>query len=291
MSQDAPTFDLQSHSRHSDGALAAGEVVAAAAEAGVELLALTDHDTVDGVREAADAAAQVGIRLVTGVEISALDETGLDLHILGYLIDDGDPELLARLELYRADRERRNQAMIAALRELGFELDEAPLERRLAKGKPIGRPHIAAAVTEHPANAERLLSEGLAEPSAFLGAYLADDGPALRPRRLPSVREAIDAIHDAGGVAIWAHPFWDVSAPADVLAAIDRFRAEGIDGVECFYLTHTAEQTTLAAERCAELGLLSTGSSDFHGPEHRMMSRFRAFSTYGLTPQLGPIAA
>jgi predicted metal-dependent phosphoesterase TrpH len=289
MGQDAPTFDLQSHSRHSDGALAAGEVVAAAAEAGVELLALTDHDTVDGVREAAGAAAQVGIRLVTGVEISALDETGLDLHILGYLIDDRDPELLGRLELYRADRERRNQAMIAALRELGFELDEAPLERRLANGKPIGRPHIAAAVTEHPANAERLLSEGLAEPSAFLGAYLADDGPALRPRQLPSVREAIDAIHDAGGVAVWAHPFWDVSAPAEVLAAIDRFRADGIDGVECFYLTHTAEQTTLAAERCAELGLLSTGSSDFHGPQHRMMSRFRAFSTYGLTPQLGPI--
>jgi predicted metal-dependent phosphoesterase TrpH len=290
MSQDAPTFDLQSHSRHSDGALAAGEVVAAAAEAGVELLALTDHDTVDGVREAADAAAQIGIRLVTGVEISALDETGLDLHILGYLIDDRDPKLLERLELYRADRERRNQAMIAALRELGFELDEAPLERRLATGKPIGRPHIAAAVTEHPANAERLLSEGLAEPSAFLGTYLADDGPALRPRRFPSVREAIDAIHDAGGVAVWAHPFWDVSAPADVLAAIDRFRADGIDGVECFYITHTAEQTTLAAERCAELGLLSTGSADFHGPAHPMMSRFRAFSTYGLTPQLGPIA-
>jgi len=291
MSQNAPTFDLQSHSRHSDGALAAGEVVAAAAAAGVELLALTDHDTVDGVREAADAAAQVGIRLVTGVEISALDETGLDLHILGYLIDDRDPELLERLELYRADRERRNQAMIAALRELGFELDEAPLERRLANGKPIGRPHIAAAVTEHPANAERLLSEGLAEPSAFLGAYLADDGPALRPREFPSVREAIDTIHDAGGVAVWAHPFWDVSAPADVLAAIDRFRADGINGVECFYITHTAEQTTLAAERCAELGLLSTGSSDFHGPQHRMMSRFRAFSTHGLTPQLGPIAA
>jgi predicted metal-dependent phosphoesterase TrpH len=291
MRQDAPTFDLQSHSRHSDGALAPRDVVAAAAAAGVELLSLTDHDTVDGVREAADAAVEVGIRLVTGVEISALDASGRDLHILGYLIDDRKPELLERLERYRADRERRSEAMIDALRELGFELDEGPLERRVANGKPIGRPHIAEAVTAHPANAERLIAEGLAEPSAFLGAYLIKGAPAFRSRQLPSVPEAIAAIHDAGGVAVWAHPFWDISAPAHVLDAIDRFRADGIDGVECFYVSHTAEQTTLLAERCAVLSLLSTGSSDFHGPEHPLMSRFRAFRTYGLTPQLGPLRA
>ena len=291
MRQDAPTFDLQSHSRHSDGALAPRDVVAAAAAAGVELLSLTDHDTVDGVREAADAAVEVGIRLVTGVEISALDESGRDLHILGYLIDDRKPELLERLERYRADRERRSEAMVEALRELGFELDEGPLERRMAIGKPIGRPHLAEAVTAHPGNAERLLTEGLAEPSAFLGAYLIKGAPAFRSRQLPSVPEAIAAIHDAGGVAVWAHPFWDISAAAQVLDAIDRFRADGIDGVECFYVSHTAEQTTLLAERCVELGLLSTGSSDFHGPEHPLMSGFRAFRTYGLTPQLGPLRA
>jgi predicted metal-dependent phosphoesterase TrpH len=291
MRQDAPTFDLQSHSRHSDGALAPRDVVAAAAAAGVELLSLTDHDTVDGVREAADAAVEVGIRLVTGVEISALDESGRDLHILGYLIDDRKPELLERLERYRADRERRSEAMVEALRELGFELDEGPLERRMAIGKPIGRPHLAEAVTAHPGNAERLLTEGLAEPSAFLGAYLIKGAPAFRSRQLPSVPEAIAAIHDAGGVAVWAHPFWDISAAAQVLDAIDRFRADGIDGVECFYVSHTAEQTTLLAERCAELGLLSTGSSDFHGPEHPLMSGFRAFRTYGMTPRLGPLQA
>jgi hypothetical protein len=291
MRPDAPTFDLQSHSRHSDGALAAPDVVSAAAAAGVELLSLTDHDTVDGVREAAEAAADAGIRLVSGVEISALDETGRDLHILGYLIDDRDPVLLECLERYRADRERRTEAMVAALRELGFELEKGPLERRVANGKPIGRPHIAEAVTAHPANAARLRTEGLAEPSAFLGAYLIEGAPAFRPRRLPSVADAIAAIHDAGGVAVWAHPFWDIAAPTEVLDAIDRFRADGIDGVECFYVSHTAEQTTLLAERCAELGLLSTGSADFHGPEHPLMSRFRAFRTYGLTPQLGPIAA
>jgi len=291
MRHDAPTFDLQSHSRHSDGALAARDVVAAAAAAGVELLSLTDHDTVDGVREAADAAVEVGIRLVTGVEISALDERGRDLHILGYLIDDREPLLLERLQRYRADRERRTDAMVEALRELGFELEEGPLERRVANGKPIGRPHIAQAVTAHPANAERLRKEGLTEPSPFLGAYLIEGGLAFRPRELPSVSEAIVAIHDAGGLAVWAHPFWDIAAPAEVLGAIDRFRADGIDGVECFYVSHTAEQTALIAERCAELRLLSTGSSDFHGPEHPLMSRFRAFRTYGLTPTLGPLAS
>ena len=102
--------------------------------------------------------------------------------------------------------------------------------------------------------------------------------------------ESIEVIHAAGGVAVWAHPFWDVSRPAEVLAAIDRFRAAGLDGVECFYSTHEREHSELLADRCAELGLLSTGSSDFHGPHHRQFSKFRAFSTYGRRPVLGPIA-
>jgi predicted metal-dependent phosphoesterase TrpH len=290
VSTEAPTFDLQSHSRYSDGALAPAEVVAAAAAAGVQLLALTDHDTVDGVREATAAGAELGLRLATGVEISALDVTGRDLHILGYLIDDRDPVLLGRLEHYRADRERRGQAMAQALRDLGFELDDAVLRRRAEEGKPIGRPHLAQAVTDHQGNAERLAAEGLRGPSAFLEAYLIEGAPAFRPRELPTVTEAIISIHEAGGVAVWAHPFFDVAEPSEVLDTIDRFRAQGIDGVECFYISHTAGQTALLAQRCDELGLLSTGSSDFHGPEHGLMSRFRAFSTYGFEPNLGAIA-
>jgi predicted metal-dependent phosphoesterase TrpH len=180
--------------------------------------------------------------------------------------------------------------MVGALRELGFSIDPEPLEQRVAAGKPIGRPHIARAVTSHPANAARLGAEGVSEPSAFLEAYLIERRPAFRERQIPSVPEAITEIHDAGGLAVWAHPFWDVPDPGEVLATIDRFRGGGIDGVECFYLTHTAEQTELLARRCDELGLLSTGSSDFHGPRHRLMSQFRAFSTYGLEPRLGPIA-
>ena len=141
-----------------------------------------------------------------------------------------------------------------------------------------------------PANAQRLHDEGLAERSAFLEAYLIDGKPAFKPRTTPTIAESIEAIHDAGGVAVWAHPFWDISDPPEVLKAIDRFRGWGLDGVECFYATHTREQTELLADRCAELGLLTTGSSDFHGPAHKLFSQFRAFSTYGREPVLGPIA-
>ena len=114
--------------------------------------------------------------------------------------------------------------------------------------------------------------------------------PAFRLRETPTVAEAVAAIHDAGGVAIWAHPFWDIEDPAEVLASIERFVELQIDGVEAFYITHDEPQTKLLAERCAELDLLSTGSADYHGPENRLFSEFLAFDTFGLEPNLGSIA-
>jgi len=291
VSAEPPTFDLQSHSLYSDGALAPRDVVAAAAQAGVELLALSDHDTVDGVQEAIEAGPELGVQVVRAVEISSVDRDKQDLHVLGYLVDHHDPALRDRLRAWREDREHRAEAMADALRELGYQLDASDISRRRAEGKPIGRPHLADAVVRHPANEQRLRSEGLDERSAFLEAYLIDGRPAFRPRTKPTIAESIETIHDAGGVAVWAHPFWDIDASPEVLDAIDRFRAWGLDGVECFYPTHSREQTLLVADRCAELDLLSTGSSDFHGPEHRLFSRFRAFSTYGREPVLGPVAS
>ncbi|HEV7585656.1 MAG TPA: PHP domain-containing protein [Solirubrobacteraceae bacterium] len=289
-----PRFDLQSHSTHSDGALPPAEVVAAAAAAHVELLALSDHDTVSGVSEAIDAAGRAGIGLVPAVEISAVDDgapVGRELHILGYGIDHTGALLTERLAEFLADREHRTMRMAAALRELGFELDEEELNARIAAGQPIGRPHLAEAVLRPPANAARLEAEKIDDVGSLIRGYLIEGRPAFRLRETPTVTEAVEAIHEAGGVAIWAHPFWDISVPDEVLASIDRFRALGIDGVEAFYVTHTREQTELLAERCAALEMLSTGSADFHGPENRLFSRFLAFETYGLEPNLGPIAA
>jgi 3',5'-nucleoside bisphosphate phosphatase len=292
----APRFDLQSHSTHSDGALEPAEVVRLAAEAGVELLALSDHDTVTGVSEALAAGERHGVRVVPAVEISAVDDgasgagAASELHILGYRIDHSGELLTRRLTEFLADREQRTMRMAGAMEELGLELDQRAIATRRAAGQPIGRPHLAEAVLACPANDVRLKDEGIDDIGSVIRGYLIEGRPAFRLRQTPTVAEAIRAIHDAGGVAVWAHPFWDLSDPAEARAGIDRFRALGIDGVEAFYITHTREQTELLAERCAALGLLSTGSADFHGPENRQFSRFLAFETYGLEPNLGPIA-
>jgi len=287
---EAPKFDLQSHSVHSDGALAPREVVALAAAAGVELLALSDHDTAAGVPEAVQAGREHGIGIVPATEITALYEGRQDLHVLGYRIDPLDPSLAEALQRSRSDRELRATAMADALRELGFELDDAALSARAQQSTSVGRPHLAQAVVSVPANRPRLEAEGLLDPTAFLVAYLIEGRPAFRHRAAPTIEEAIDLIHGAGGVAVWAHPFWDIKAPEAVLDAIERFRRAGLDGVESFYVTHTREQTQLLADRCAKLGLISTGSSDYHGPQHHTFSKFRAFCTYGLAPALGPLA-
>jgi predicted metal-dependent phosphoesterase TrpH len=290
----APRFDLQSHSTHSDGALGAAEVVQRAAAAGVELLALSDHDTISGVSEAIAEGERVGVRVVAAVEISAVDagsSVPRELHILGYCIDYTGALMTERLTAFLADREKRTLRMRDGLREVGFDLDEAEIEARIAEGKPIGRPHLAGAVLRAPANAERLEREGIDDVGSLIRGYLIEGKPAFRLRETPTVAEAIEAIHDAGGVAIWAHPFWDISDPDEVLSTIDRFHALGMDGVEAFYITHTRENTELIAARCAELGLLTTGSADFHGPENRQFSQFMAFDTFGIEPNLGPIEA
>lgn len=287
----APTFDLQSHSTASDGTLAPAQVVARAIEAGVELLALTDHDTVAGVDEALAAAAASGgaITVIPAIEISALDDEHGDLHVCAYGIDHRDPVLLAALEAARADRHARATRMINNLRAAGWEID-APAEQR-DSAAPVGRPHIARAVAEHPRNAPRLASEGLATATDVLVAYLLPGTPGYSPRLTPTVPEALAAIHAAGGLAVWAHPFWDVEGPEDVVATIARFAALGFDGIEVFYAAHTPQQTRVAYDAALAAGLLTTGSADFHGPEHPHFSRFRAFDLCGLEPHLGPLTA
>jgi 3',5'-nucleoside bisphosphate phosphatase len=284
-----PRFDLQSHSTYSDGQLPPGQVVRAAEAAGVNLLALTDHDSVEGVQEAIHASAN-GTTIVPAVELSAVEDAYEDFHVLGYGIDHRDSLLLERTAEARADRYRRADAMAARLRDLGFAVDEERLESRRATGAVLGRPHLAAAVVSHPANQQRLVQAGLETIERFIPAYLIPGTPAYLPRTRPTVEEAIGWIHDARGLAVWAHPFWDVSEDGAVLKSIDRFRSWGLDGVECFYPTYTPEQTRLLAGRCRELGLISTGSSDFHGPTHKIFSRFLAFELHGEQPELGTIA-
>lgn len=178
--------------------------------------------------------------------------------------------------------------MVENLRAAGWELEPPPQQRDT--DAPVGRPHIARAAFEHPANASRLRDEGLGTPSDLLVAYLLPGTPGYSPRLTPTVPEALAAIHAAGGLAVWAHPFWDVDDPEQVTATIARFAALGFDGVEVFYTAHTPEQTRIAYDAARAHGLLTTGSADFHGPGHEHFDRFRAFDLCGLEPHLGPLA-
>ena len=284
----SPTFDLQSHSHHSDGALPAGEVVARAVSQGVKLLALTDHDTVDGIPEALAAARHHGLTLSPAAELSAVHDDAEDLHVLGYELDHADATLQERLRDWRGDRQRRIEQMADRLEELGFDLDRAELEQRKREGRPLGRPHLARALLE--GNADRLEDdEGITTLDELFAAYLVPGARAYVARTRPTVPEAIEAIHDANGVAVWAHPFWDFADAEKVVATLEAFTAGGLDGVEAFYATHTEEQTYLLHDEAVARGLYTTGSADFHGPEHGRFHAFRAFELHGLEPDLGPI--
>jgi len=252
-------------------------------------MALTDHDTVDGVPAALAAAREHGLRCSPAAELSSVSGEFEDLHVCGYELRHDDPELRATLADFRADRGRRIWAMADRLEELGFALDRSELVARERAGSPLGRPHLADAVLAHPANAPKLRAEGIDGKNTLFPPYLVPGAAAYVARSRPTVEQAIDVIHAAGGVAVWAHPFWDIADRAVVLAALDRFAAAGLDGVEVFYAAHDEEQTRVLHDAARERGLLATGSADFHGPGHDRFDRFGAFSLYGLEPVLGPI--
>jgi predicted metal-dependent phosphoesterase TrpH len=288
---DAPAFDLQSHSLVSDGSLAPADVVARAAEAGVELLSLTDHDSISGISEARAAGSEHGVRLVTGVELSAVRGPDRDVHVLGYGFDPQHPGLAEALARFRADRELRVERMVERLEGFGLAVDGTVIEGRRGRGLPVGRPHLAEAVLAVESNRELLVAAGADSFQGMFDVFLAEGARAWVPRTEPDVADAIAAVHAAGGVAVWAHPFLDVGGGEEVLAEIDRFRADGLDGVECFYPTFEREQVDLLCDHCEAHGLLRTGSSDFHAPDHARFDRFRAFWLFGREPELGPISA
>jgi 3',5'-nucleoside bisphosphate phosphatase len=284
-------FDLQCHSSYSDGKLPPAEVMQRAADDGMELVALTDHDTIEGVAEARQVAERLGLRFSNGTELSSVEGPHSDLHVCGYELDITDSTLIDALEDFRADRQARVEGIADRLEELGFTVDRTVLKERKAAGQPIGRPHIADAVLNHPANKERLESEGITDKNTFFPEYIVPGAKAFVQRTRPTVAEAIDVIHGAGGVAIWAHPFWDLDDADEVVATIERFQGYGVDGIEVFYPTHSEEHTRILFETCERLGLLKTGSSDFHAPDHARFNTFGIFERYGYEPDLGPIGA
>ena len=280
-----PAIAFRGLGRHAGAA----DVVARAAADGMRLMALTDHDTVDGVDEALRAAREHGLRCSPAAGSRACPEFE-DLHVCGYELRHDDPALRDVLADFRADRGRRIWAMADRLEELGFVLDRAPLHAREAAGAPLGRPHLADAVLSPPATRRSSRPRGSpartrcpAVSRAWRRGYVA--------RSRPTVEEAIDVIHAAGGVAVWAHPFWDIADPDTVLAAIARFAASRLDGVEVFYATHDEEQTRNALRRRARARAARHRLGRLPRSAHVHFDRFGAFDLYGLEPVLGPIGA
>jgi predicted metal-dependent phosphoesterase TrpH len=264
-------IELQSHSTVSDGQLAPAEVVAQAWEAGVTTLALTDHDAIAGVGEAMEAAKGLGVELVPATEMSCVHEYAEDLHICGYWVDLG--EIAPACERAQHERVTRAGEIVAKLRQEGFDLRLEDAVREAGDALSIGRPHIARA------------AGASGDLGPFFEEYLVPGAKAFVPRRWPTAEQAIELIREAGGVAVIAHPYWDISVPGEV---DDLIRSLGADGVETFYPTHTKEQTEHLLELCSELDLIPTASSDYHGPTHKTFSKFGAYDTYGLAEPVVP---
>jgi predicted metal-dependent phosphoesterase TrpH len=258
--------ELQSHSTVSDGQLEPAAVVEAAAKAGVTVLALSDHDAIAGVPAAVRAAEDLRLELVPAVELSCVHTHADDLHILGYWIEvDAIAPACERAQRERVDRA---EEIIANLQREGFQLTLEDAIAEAGDALSVGRPHIARAAGAKPE-----------EMNGFFEEYLVPGAKAFVARRWPTAGEAVQLIHDAGGAAVVAHPYWDVKDPARLEQLV---RELELDGIEAFYPDHTRAQTEHLLGLAEELGLIPTGSSDFHGPTHKTFSRFGAYQTYGL---------
>lgn len=261
-------IDLHIHSTASDGSLHPHEIIAQAAALGLQAIAITDHDSVEGVKRALRQAMPPSLKFLSGVEISAAPPASIrvrgSFHILGYGIDPQDPTLRDSLRVLRKSRENRNPAIIAKLNRLGIDITLAEVSEAVGECQ-LGRPHIARVLVQKGAAAS--IDE------AF-GRFLGSGKPAYVDKQRIGCREALQSIRDAGGVPVLAHPglltFETHSGLAD---AVMRLMAMGLMGLEVFYPEHTPALTAACCQLARQHGLLMTGGTDFHGalnPEIRL---------------------
>ncbi|MEU6311083.1 PHP domain-containing protein [Streptomyces sp. NPDC047014] len=247
-------IDLHAHSTASDGTDTPAGLVREAAAAGLDVVALTDHDTVGGHAEAL-AALPAGLTLVTGAELSCrLDGTGV--HMLAYLFDPEEPELARERELVRDDRVPRARAMVGRLRELGVDITWEQVARIAGDGS-VGRPHLATALVE--------LGVVPTVSDAFTPDWLADGGRAYAEKHELDPFDAVRLVKAAGGVTVLAHPAAVKRGRCVPESAIAELAAAGLDGIEVDHMDHDAGTRARLRGLAADLGLLTTGSSDYHG--------------------------
>ena len=247
-------IDLHTHSSASDGTDSPTELIRRASAQGLTAVALTDHDTLSGLIEARSAAADAGIRLIPGTELS-VDHDGLKLHMLVHFLEPQDGPLQDRLVELRQGRHERNSKIIAKLRELGYEIDQSDVDAQ-AGGEAVGRPHIADA----------LVAKGFVSTraEAFDG-LLSDRGAAYAERLRLSATTAISLAAASGAVTTVAHPY-TIDRNAETFPALfAELQDLGLSGLEAFYPEHSKDLQAHLAALAKDLGLVATGGSDYHG--------------------------
>jgi len=247
-------IDLHTHSSASDGTDVPAGVVAAAARAGVGILALTDHDTTAGWAEAAEAASATGVAVVLGTEVSARAR-GISVHLLSYLQDPAHPALLAELERTRTARLDRARTMVERLGE-DYDLTWEDVVAQTTPDTAVGRPHIADALVARGVVADR---------SAAFASMLVPRSRYYVPHYAPEALDAVAAVRAAGGVPVFAHPGADGRGRVVPDRLITKMAEAGLAGLEVHHRDHSPEQVARLGAIAARLGLLVTGSSDYHG--------------------------
>ncbi|MFF2850834.1 PHP domain-containing protein [Streptomyces sp. NPDC058001] len=262
-------IDLHTHSTASDGTDTPAELIRRAAAEGLDVVALTDHDTTRGHAEAIDTLPSLDrdLTVVTGAELSCR-LNGIGLHLLAYLFDADEPELLRQRELVRDDRVPRAQGMVRKLQDLGVPVTWAQVARIAGDGS-VGRPHIA----------EALIELGLISSvsHAFTSEWLGDGGRAYVAKHELDPFEAIRLVKAAGGVTVFAHPAAAKRGRIVPESAIAEFASAGLDGIEVDHMDHEPATRARLRGLAGDLGLLATGSSDYHG--HRKTCVLGEFTT------------
>ena len=245
-------IDLHSHTNESDGSLSPAELVSEARRVGVEVLAITDHDTFAGYDQARPLAAGAGLKLICGLELST-KLRGQAAHLLGYFMqEDGLAPFRAWVTGLQTSRNERNVRLAARLQELGLDVT---VEEAAALGRGMtGRPHFAQVMVKknYVANVQQAFTD-----------YLGEDGKAYVSRDEPQITEAVARIRSAGGIASLAHP---VRLRENVASLLPELRDAGLNALEAYHSDHSPEQTAQYLSLAQQYGLMVTGGSDFHGP-------------------------
>lgn len=247
-------IDMHTHSTASDGQYTPSEVVRKAKEKGCKIIAITDHDTIDGIGEARKCAEEIQINFCSGIEISA--QASEEIHILGYFIDETNPTLVKKCKDLALSRERRAEKICKFLAKKNIEVDLQEI-KSIAGSGVVARPHFAAYLQQHGYVLDR--------KEAFKKYLDTHEFHEEVEREKPCPQEAIELIHQAGGKAVLAHPGFIKKTEQELDIFIRSLREFGLDGLECFYSKHTEKQTKVFLEYAKKYNLKISCGSDFHG--------------------------